>query len=241
MITCRTAQQCGQADFGWLQARYTFSFGHYFDPAFMHYASLRALNQEVLAVGAAFQPRTYPPVDVLNIILSGDAEYRDSNGNAVRVAAGEALMLAARPGVSYSEHNVGTVALTRMQLWLDACPTRDNPAVQSLTLPAAAHVLLASPQGQQGQQGSLQLRQQAWVHQVTLAAGESLTVPLNGRRAYLQSVYGQGEIGGPRGARGLLACGDGAFVYDEQPLTLRAAAPLRALLIDLAGGDRPTV
>ncbi|CAK8742418.1 Pirin-like protein YhaK [Sodalis praecaptivus] len=61
MITCRTAQQCGQADFGWLQARYTFSFGHYFDPAFLHSASLRALNQEVLAVGAAFQPRTYPP------------------------------------------------------------------------------------------------------------------------------------------------------------------------------------
>ncbi|CRL43860.1 Pirin-like protein YhaK [Sodalis glossinidius str. 'morsitans'] len=54
----------------------------------MHYASLRALNQEVLAVGAAFQPRTYPPVDVLNIILRGEAEYRDSNGHAVRVAAG---------------------------------------------------------------------------------------------------------------------------------------------------------
>mgnify|MGYP002652663398 CR=1 FL=1 len=58
MITCRTAQQCGQADFGWLQARYTFSFGHYFDPKLMGYASLRVLNQEVLAPGASFQPRT---------------------------------------------------------------------------------------------------------------------------------------------------------------------------------------
>ncbi|MEN3261664.1 pirin family protein [Sodalis endosymbiont of Spalangia cameroni] len=236
MITCRTAQQCGQADFGWLQARYTFSFGHYFDPAFLHYASLRALNQEVLAVGAAFQPRTYPPVDVLNLVLRGEAEYRDSNGHAVRVAAGDALMLAAQPGVSYSEHNIGAQPLTRMQLWLDACPTRENPAVQSLTLPAAPHVLLASPQGEQG---SLRLRQQAWVHRVTLAAGESLTLPLNGRRAYVQSVYGQVEIGGVQGARGQLSCGDGAFVHDEQPLTLRATATLQALLIDLAGDDRP--
>ncbi len=32
MITPRTAKQCGKADYGWLQARYTFSFGHYFDP-----------------------------------------------------------------------------------------------------------------------------------------------------------------------------------------------------------------
>ncbi len=49
MITTRTAKQCGQADFGWLQARYTFSFGHYFDPELLGYASLRVLNQEVLA------------------------------------------------------------------------------------------------------------------------------------------------------------------------------------------------
>ena len=47
MITTRTARQCGQADYGWLQARYTFSFGHYFDPKLLGYASLRVLNQEV--------------------------------------------------------------------------------------------------------------------------------------------------------------------------------------------------
>lgn len=52
MITTRTAKQCGQADYGWLQARYTFSFGHYFDPKLLGYASLRVLNQEVLAPGA---------------------------------------------------------------------------------------------------------------------------------------------------------------------------------------------
>ncbi|HGE6938678.1 TPA: pirin family protein, partial [Serratia marcescens] len=91
MITCRTAQQCGQADFGWLQARYTFSFGHYFDPKLMGYASLRVLNQEVLAPGASFQPRTYPSVDILNLILQGEAEYRDSDGNTARAKAGEAL------------------------------------------------------------------------------------------------------------------------------------------------------
>ncbi|MCO1589598.1 pirin family protein, partial [Escherichia coli] len=72
MITTRTARQCGQADYGWLQARYTFSFGHYFDPKLLGYASLRVLNQEVLAPGAAFQPRTYPKVDILNVILDGE-------------------------------------------------------------------------------------------------------------------------------------------------------------------------
>jgi redox-sensitive bicupin YhaK (pirin superfamily) len=49
MITTRTAKQCGQADFGWLQARYTFSFGHYFDPKLLGYASHARVEQEVLA------------------------------------------------------------------------------------------------------------------------------------------------------------------------------------------------
>lgn len=109
MITTRTAKQCGQADYGWLQARYTFSFGHYFDPTLLGYASLRVLNQEVLAPGASFQPRTYPKVDILNLILDGEAEYRDSDGNHVQAKAGEALLLAAQPGISYSEHNISKV------------------------------------------------------------------------------------------------------------------------------------
>lgn len=136
MITSRTAKECGTADFGWLQARYTFSFGHYFDPKLMGYASLRVLNQEVLAPGASFQPRTYPRVDVLNIILQGAAEYRDSAGNSVRAQAGEAALLSAQPNVSYSELNTSaSQPLTRMQLWLDACPEHENALTQNMTLP----------------------------------------------------------------------------------------------------------
>ena len=100
----------------------------------MGYASLRVLNQEVLAPGASFQPRTYPSVDILNLILQGEAEYRDSDGNAARAKAGEALLLATQPGLSYSEQNVSSdTPLTRLQLWLDACPERSNERVQRLT------------------------------------------------------------------------------------------------------------
>jgi len=135
MIITRTAKQCGQADYGWLQARYTFSFGHYFDPKLLGYASLRVLNQEVLAPGAAFQPRTYPKVDILNLILDGEAEYRDSEGNHLRAKAGEALLLSTQPGVSYSELNLSKDhSLTRMQLWLDACPERVSDTLQHLAL-----------------------------------------------------------------------------------------------------------
>ena len=231
MITCRTAQQCGQADFGWLQARYTFSFGHYFDPKLMGYASLRVLNQEVLAPSASFQPRTYPSVDILNLILQGKAEYRDSEGNTVNARAGEALLMATQPGLSYSEQNISSdTPLTRLQLWLDACPERSNERVQRLMLPQAGVTLLASPDGAQD---SLQLRQQVWIHHLDLQPGEQQTLALNGPRAYLQSIHGTIDAHGERNDNQRLTCGDGAFIHEENRLTLRAETPLRALLIDL--------
>lgn len=162
MIITRSASECGQADYGWLKARYTFSFGHYFDSDFLGYASLRVLNQEVLAAGASLQPRTLPRVDILNLVLDGQASYRDSEGNETQANVGEAIMLSARPDIHYSEHNLSqTDPLIRMQLWLDTHPTCNNPTVQKITLASHAHQLMASPDGQDG---SLQVRLQIRVH-----------------------------------------------------------------------------
>ncbi|WP_312985570.1 pirin family protein [Atlantibacter sp.] len=231
MITTRTAKQCGQADYGWLQARYTFSFGHYFDPKLLGYASLRVLNQEVLAPGASFQPRTFPKVDILNIILEGEAEYRDSEGNHVRASTGEALLLSTQPGVSYSEHNLSKdQPLTRMQLWLDACPERENPLIQKVEILPQATQLLATPDGSDN---SLQLRQQVWLHHIELCEGERLSFQLHGPRAYLQSIHGTVHAVSHNDEKQTLTCGDGAFIRDEANVTLVADSPLRALLIDL--------
>lgn len=232
MIISRTAQQCGKADYGWLQARYTFSFGHYFDPKLLGYASLRVLNQEVLAPGASFQPRTYPKVDVLNLILQGEAEYRDSEGNHETACAGEALLLSTQPGISYSEHNISKESsLTRLQLWLDACPERENNRVQRITISEQKTCsLLASPDGCEG---SLQLRQQVWIYQVNLQPGESYQVPLHGPRAYLQSIHGAFKAITSSHGQEALTCGDGAFLGEEESVTLTAETPLCALVIDL--------
>ncbi len=192
---------------------------------------MRVLNQEVLAPGASFQPRTYPKVDILNLILEGEAEYRDSEGNHVQAKAGEALLIATQPGISYSEHNLSKdKTLTRIQLWLDACPERENPPLQKIDLQDGKQQLLASPDGSAG---SLQLRQQIWLHHIALDKGERLSFQLHGPRAYLQSIHGTVHALTPAEEREALTCGDGAFIRDEANVTLVADTPLRALLIDL--------
>lgn len=141
------------------------------------------------------------------------------------------MLLAAQPGISYSEHNLSKVKpLTRMQLWLDACPERENALVQKIPLSTAQQQLLASPDGEQN---SLQLRQQVWVHHITLEKGESLNFQLHGPRAYLQSIHGTFHAMTHNEEREALTCGDGAFIRDEPNITLVADTPLRALLVDL--------
>ncbi|MCQ4033949.1 pirin family protein, partial [Klebsiella pneumoniae] len=58
-----------------------------------------------------------------------------------------------------------------MQLWLDACPQRENPLQQKINVAAATLQLLASPEGGDN---SLQLRQQAWVYHIAMEKGANV-------------------------------------------------------------------
>jgi redox-sensitive bicupin YhaK (pirin superfamily) len=90
--------------------------------------------------------------------------------------------------------------------------------------------LLASPDGDKG---SMQLRQQVWLHHISLNKGEELKIELHGPRAYLQSIHGTVHAVTHHKEQEALTCGDGAFIRDEATITLVADTPLRALLVDL--------
>ncbi len=140
--------------------------------------------------------------------------------------------IATQPGVSYSEHNLSKEqSLTRMQLWLDACPQRETRCSRkSMSQTRRCSCFSASPEGGDN---SLQLRQQAWVYHIALEKGEQINVQLHGPRAYLQSIHGSVHAVAQEQQKQALTCGDGAFIRDEANITLVADTPLRALLIDL--------
>ncbi|MBI6549230.1 pirin family protein [Xenorhabdus lircayensis] len=232
MIITRTANQCGTADYGWLQARYTFSFGHYFDPKFLNYRALRVLNQEILAPKAEFQPKSYPHVDILNIILQGEAQYHDSEGNHIYAQQGDCLLFSARQGISYSEHNPSDkIPLTRLQLWLNACPQQETQPLQRKVLPNRPLTLLASPTSENN---SMHLRQQVWISYLVVKNRDNQILSLRGKHAYLQSISGNARINGNKNSDLEIKCGDGVFIQEEQEVILQADPLFRGLLIDLA-------
>ncbi|PHM27461.1 pirin family protein [Xenorhabdus budapestensis] len=235
MIITRTANQCGKADYGWLKARYTFSFGHYFDPNFLNYGALRVLNQEILAPKAEFKPKAYPHVDILNLILQGEAEYRDSAGNYIQARQGECLLFSTRQDLRYSEHNISDkVPLNRLQLWLNANPHQAPQSVQRRVLSKHPLTLLASPTAEKN---SMCLRQSVWISSLMLRTNDTRTMSLQGRHAYLQSISGNVEIHAQSQTNNQsnvnIKCGDGIFIQDEPRLRLRAISSFQGLLIDL--------
>lgn len=235
MFRLRAAEKCGSADYGWLKSRYSFSFGHYFDPQLLGFGYLQVLNQEVLAAGATFQPRSFPRVDVLNIILQGEAEYRRSDGLMAHARAGDALLFAGDNTIYQESNPSPDNDLVRLQLWLQTCPEQSAPQLQHRQLFASEKSLLIA--SGDGQQDSLKLRQNIRVFQLSLQQAETHIFPLQGSRCYLQSVYGGVALEGE--CISLQAgCGDGVLISDEKKLHIKAITDCRLLIIDCGGSEQ---
>lgn len=227
MMTLRAAAERGKANFGWLDARHTFSFGHYYDPQWMGHSVLRVLNQDRVSVGGGFATHPHANMEILSYVLSGTIEHKDSLGHVEQIRAGEFQLISAGSGIRHSEYNPSlSEPLSFLQIWIEPNEMGTAPSYQQKKIEAKAGMtLVASPDGIQG---SFTIRQQARVWRLDLAAGEQLKWALQGRHGFLQVI--EGELL----ANELLAhTGDGVLSHDEGIWQLQAKQDCHALLFDL--------
>lgn len=213
MRTLRHADARGHAENDWLDSRHTFSFGQYHDREWMGFGPLRVLNEDRVAAGAGFSPHGHANMEILSYVLSGTLAHRDDAGGEGALHTGELQWMSAGHGITHSEFNASQVEPVHfLQIWIQPDRVNAPPAhAQRAFDPVARRGRWATLVSPDGADGSLAIRQQAWVRGVQLGDGESVVAPLDdGRRYWLHVARGGVLVDG----RGLQA-GDAFGVVGE--------------------------
>jgi redox-sensitive bicupin YhaK (pirin superfamily) len=232
MIVLRRAEERGKANFGWLDARHTFSFGHYYDPRFMGCGPLRVINEDRVAPGGGFPTHPHADMEIITYILEGALEHRDSLGTGAVIRPGEVQRMSAGTGIRHSEFNASkTEPVHLLQIWI--MPEREGiePGYEQkrFDLDAAKGKLLLVA-SRDGAEGSVKIHQDAARRAGRLAGGQRVRESLApGRVAWLQMARGEASLNGER-----LRQGDGVAIRDERELEIVAEAGAEVLLFDMA-------
>ncbi|MDC1143186.1 pirin family protein [Planctomycetota bacterium] len=227
MINILKSEDRGQADYGWLKPRYTFSFAQYFNPEFMGFRRLRVMNEDRIAAGGAFPTHPHDNTEIITYVMTGGLEHKDSLGNTGVIQPGIIQRMSAGSGIRHSESNPTESETHLYQIWLEPSEHNVQPSWEERAIPEAAGLrLIASPDGANGST-TIHAPVKLWVGK--LDAGESLSYSIDeGRHAWLQVTKGELTLNSE-----LLQTSDGAAISDVRELAVMANKDTEFLLFDL--------
>ena len=231
MLAIRPSNDRGVANFGWLDSRHTFSFGHYYDPKFMGFGPLRVINEDRVQPGQGFDTHGHSDMEIISYVLHGALEHKDSLGTGSIIQPGDVQRMTAGTGVRHSEFNASNSEDVHfLQIWI-------LPEAKSLT-PSyeQKHFAPAERQGQlrlvasrDGREGSITVHQDVDLYAALLADGDELTHSLAaGRKGWLQVARGSVALNGET-----LNAGDGAALDGAESLRIEGSGDAEILLFDM--------
>jgi redox-sensitive bicupin YhaK (pirin superfamily) len=232
MIAIRPAAERGVADFGWLDSRHSFSFGHYYDPEHMGFGPLRVINEDRVQAGAGFDTHAHRDMEIISYVLEGALEHKDSIGTGSVIRPGDVQRMSAGTGIRHSEFNHSrTEPVHFLQIWLFPSEEGLKPSYEQKTFSESEKRgrlrLVAS---RDARDGSVLIHQDADIYATILNKGEAVSHMLaEGRRSWIQVARGGVTVNGQT-----LGAGDGAAVKDASTLDIVAVADgTEFLLFDL--------
>ena len=233
MITIRPRHERGTANFGWLDSRHTFSFGNYYDPQHMGFASLRVINEDKVIPAKGFGTHGHRDMEIISYVLSGALEHRDSMGNGSVIRPGDVQRMSAGTGVAHSEFNASaTEPVHFLQIWLLPNQRGLQPSYEEKHFsPQEKPGQLILVGSSDGRDNSVTIHQDVDLYVGSLKDSNTINYQIDNNRAvWIQVAKGSISFNGK-----LLEAGDGAAIVDETQITLTANNDTgEILLFDMA-------
>ena len=104
-VDVRRAQDRFTSQFGWLDSKHSFSFGHHFDRANTHHGLLLVNNDDVVDAGTGFDTHPHRDMEIVTWVLEGSLVHQDSTGHNGIIYPGLAQRMSAGSGILHSEKN----------------------------------------------------------------------------------------------------------------------------------------
>lgn len=230
MLQVRKSEERGVANFGWLDSRHSFSFGHYYDPKHVGFGPLLVINEDKVSPGQGFGTHGHKDMEIISYVLSGALEHKDSMGNGSVLHYGDVQRMTAGTGVRHSEYNHSDrEGVHFLQIWIQPSQGGIEPGYEEKHFTPESKTgvlrLVASPDGREG---SVLVHQDAYIYASILNEGGVEHKLAAGRQAYVHVIRGSLTVNGVA-----LKGGDAAKITGEEKVVLSGAANVEVLLFDL--------
>src|SRR6201992_1920186 len=153
--TLRKSEDRGKANFGWLDSKHSFSFGHYYDEEHLGFGPLRVINEDRVAPGGGFPTPPHSHMKIISYVLDGALEHKDSIGTGSVIRPGDVQRMSAGTGIRHSEFNASKDQVVHfLQIWIIPDAQGNKPGYEEKTFGDAEKRgklrLVASPDGRDG-------------------------------------------------------------------------------------------
>ena len=231
MQTIRRKEERGTANFGWLDSRHTFSFGHYHDQRYMGFGPLRVINEDRVAPARGFDTHGHRDMEIISYVISGALLHEDSMGNGSTIRPGDVQRMSAGTGVRHSEYNASSEEEVHfLQIWIEPDAKGIEPGYEQKAFTGAQRTNCLRLVGSRtGRKGSVTIHQDVDLYAGLLDAGASLSHAFAGDRCgWIQVIRGEVTVDGA-----VLAAGDGIALRVPRRVQLQAASQTELLLLDM--------
>jgi redox-sensitive bicupin YhaK (pirin superfamily) len=232
MKKIRRANDRGHLDFGWLNARHTFSFGSFFDPEFMGFKSLRVMNNDRVQATKGFDTHPHKDMEIITFLIEGELSHRDTLGNNAIIKPGEIQIMSAGSGIFHSEFNSSEKSENYLyQIWIVPSVKSVAPRYEQYSYEDRIKLndltVIANPMG--GDKIA-KIYQDATLSIGRFEQSKALDLNLNSDKGYwLQVIKGLFEVDGEE-----LSEADGICFEDIKSLSIKSKEAGEFLFFELA-------